>query len=138
MPITNTTLPFRILHTDTVCSSANTISASTLVDRAGNLTVTGALGVAASDRILPNPADTHPIPLQECFLVVTHGEFSVQFDSLTSFNAMAIGTAVTGLNGKLSTAVGNTPVTLEGGETPRLIAKAVSFDGIGYGLVTLR
>ncbi|MGL5079278.1 MAG: hypothetical protein ACRDBG_26040 [Waterburya sp.] len=138
MPITNTTLPFRILHTDTVCNTTNQIQASTLVNRTGALTVAGALGVAAYDRQLPNPADTHPIPLQECFLVVTHGEFAVQFDSLTSFNAMAIGSAVTGLNGKLSTAVGNVPVTLEGGETPRLIAKAVSFDGIGYGLITLR
>lgn len=138
MTITTSTLPYRIVHSDTVTNTTTNIQAHTFVNRNGALATAGALGVTAYDRELPNPADAHPIPLQKSFLVVTHGEFSVQFDSLTSFNAMAIGAAVTGLNGKLSTAVGNTPVTLEGGETPRLIQKSVSFDGIGYGLVSLR
>lgn len=138
MALSNSTLPYRIVFTSTVCNATQNIRENILVNRLGVPSVTNVLGVTAQDRELPNPADAFPIPLQSCFLVVSHGEYAVQFDTLTSYGLMAIGTAVTGLAGKLSAEVGNAPVILEGGETPRLISKAVGFDGIGYGLISLR
>jgi hypothetical protein len=134
----NTNLPFRILFTDTVCNKTVAIASHTLVNASGVATTGLAHGVAMCDRQLPVSTDINPIPLQECITVVTHGEYAVQFDSLTSFNAIALNSPVTSLLGKLSTAVGNAAVLLGGGETPRLKAKSVAADGIGYGLITLR
>ena len=138
MAITTSTLPFRIVHSATICNKTVDLQANLLVNRLGALAVTGVTGVTARDRLLPQVGVNHPNPLEECFLVVTHGEFPVQFDTLTSYNAMALNSNATGLAGKLSTAVGNAPILLEGGDNAVLIAKAVSFDGIGYGLITLK